>query len=138
MKFFLDHDVPQDLAYALRALGHEVTLLREVLPTTVVDDEVFAFAQRNDLTLLTCNRNDFLPFAGCVPHAGIIVVVRRRSRALERAALVHLLELIGGGEGIHWPDLDEDLSVESILASCRSGEGRPSFQRWLMARPVTV
>ena len=25
-------------------------------------------------------------------------------------------ELIGGGEGIHWPELDEDLSVEGLLA----------------------
>src|SRR5271165_4146144 len=28
--------------------------------------------------------------------------------------------LIGGGEGIHWPDLDEDISVESLLAGRRS------------------
>jgi hypothetical protein len=26
------------------------------------------------------------------------------------------LELIGDGEGIHWPDLDEDISVEGLLA----------------------
>ena len=25
--------------------------------------------------------------------------------------------LIGNGVGIHWPDLDEDLSIEGILAS---------------------
>lgn len=25
-------------------------------------------------------------------------------------------ELIGGGIGIHWPDVDEDISVESLLA----------------------
>ena len=25
-------------------------------------------------------------------------------------------ELIGGGIGIHWPDLDEDISVENLLA----------------------
>lgn len=25
--------------------------------------------------------------------------------------------LIGGGVGIHWPDLDEDISVEGLLAS---------------------
>lgn len=24
-------------------------------------------------------------------------------------------ELIGGGEGIHWPDVDEDISVASLL-----------------------
>ena len=31
--------------------------------------------------------------------------------------------LIGEGEGIHWPDLDEDISVENILAGKVSGEG---------------
>lgn len=25
-------------------------------------------------------------------------------------------ELIGGGQGIHWPDLDEDISIAGILA----------------------
>jgi Protein of unknown function (DUF2442) len=28
-------------------------------------------------------------------------------------------ELIGEGEGIHWPDLDEDISVEGLLAGKR-------------------
>jgi hypothetical protein len=41
---------------------------------------------------------------------------------------------IGDGEGIHWPDLDEDISVENILAGRASGEGSKSFQRWLEAR----
>jgi hypothetical protein len=26
--------------------------------------------------------------------------------------------LIGGGIGIHWPDVDEDISVASLLAIC--------------------
>ena len=42
--------------------------------------------------------------------------------------------LIGGGEGIHWPDLDEDLSVEGLLAGRRSAESQTSFKRWLAAR----
>jgi len=41
---------------------------------------------------------------------------------------------IGEGEGIHWPDLDEDVSVENILAGKASGEGSKSFGRWLEAR----
>ena len=44
------------------------------------------------------------------------------------------LELIGSGEGVHWPDLDEDLSVESVLAGRPSAESAASFQRWLTAR----
>jgi uncharacterized protein DUF2442 len=42
--------------------------------------------------------------------------------------------LIGGGVGIHWPDLDEDISVESLLAGRRSGETQESLRRWLQAR----
>src|ERR1700733_11118344 len=42
--------------------------------------------------------------------------------------------LIGEGEGIHWPDLDEDISVENILAGRVSGESSKSFERWLSAR----
>lgn len=43
-------------------------------------------------------------------------------------------ELIGEGDGIHWPDLDEDLSVEGLLAGRRSGETKKSFDRWLAPR----
>ena len=42
--------------------------------------------------------------------------------------------LIGAGEGIHWPDLDEDISVEGILAGRPSAESQPSFERWLSSR----
>lgn len=42
--------------------------------------------------------------------------------------------LIGNGEGIHWPDLDEDISVESLLAGRRSGESQESLRRWLKRR----
>lgn len=43
-------------------------------------------------------------------------------------------QLIGDGEGIHWPDLDEDLSVEGILLGRPSGESQRSFQKWLDER----
>ena len=43
--------------------------------------------------------------------------------------------LIGRGEGVHWPDLDEDLSVEHVLLGKPSGESQPSFKRWLEKRP---
>jgi len=42
--------------------------------------------------------------------------------------------LIGGGEGIHWPDLDEDISVASLLVGRRSGETQESLRRWLNGR----
>jgi len=42
--------------------------------------------------------------------------------------------LIAHGEGIHWPDLDEDISVESLLAGRKSGESHESFGQWLERR----
>ena len=42
--------------------------------------------------------------------------------------------LVGGGRGIHWPDLDEDVSVENLLAGKPSGESQASFKRWLEER----
>jgi hypothetical protein len=42
--------------------------------------------------------------------------------------------LIGQGEGIHWPDLEEDISVENLVLGRRSGESQKSFQRWLEGR----
>ena|SRR5712691_10522110 len=42
--------------------------------------------------------------------------------------------LIGEGEGVHWPDLDEDISVEGLLAGRRSGETQASLRRWLESR----
>ena len=43
-------------------------------------------------------------------------------------------QLIGEGLGIHWPRLDEDISVEGILAGRRSHESKESFEHWLTAR----
>jgi hypothetical protein len=42
--------------------------------------------------------------------------------------------LIGAGEGLHWPDLDEDISVENLVLGRPSGESQTSFQRWLESR----
>ena len=42
--------------------------------------------------------------------------------------------LIGNGHGIHWEDLDEDISVEGLLAGKPSGESQASFQNWLANR----
>lgn len=43
-------------------------------------------------------------------------------------------ELHAGSQHIHWPDLDEDISVEGLLAGRRSQESPESFNRWLAAR----
>jgi hypothetical protein len=43
-------------------------------------------------------------------------------------------EIIGDGAYIHWPELDEDLSVAGILAGRRSSESLASLQQWLASR----
>ena len=42
--------------------------------------------------------------------------------------------LIGKGQGIHWEDVDEDISVEGLLAGRPSGESQVSFKKWLASR----
>ncbi len=42
--------------------------------------------------------------------------------------------LIGEGGGVHWPHLDEDISVENLLSGKRSGESQESIDRWIEER----
>jgi len=42
--------------------------------------------------------------------------------------------LIGDGEGIHWPRLDEDISAENLVLGRPSGESQGSLGRWLESR----
>lgn len=42
--------------------------------------------------------------------------------------------LIGDGEGIHWQELDEDISVENLILGKPSGESQKSFKKWLESR----
>lgn len=41
---------------------------------------------------------------------------------------------IGKGQGIHWADLDEDISVEGLLAGKPSTESQASLKKWLQSR----
>ena len=42
--------------------------------------------------------------------------------------------LIGRGLGIHWNELDEDISIEDLLLGKRSGESQDSLKKWLQTR----
>lgn len=42
--------------------------------------------------------------------------------------------LVGKGLGIHWEDLDEDISIEGLLLGKPSGESQSSFKNWLLSR----
>ena len=43
-------------------------------------------------------------------------------------------EIFGDGTYIHWPDLDEDLTVAGLLAGLPSGENAQSLKKWLAGR----
>lgn len=43
-------------------------------------------------------------------------------------------ELFGRGYAIEWPDIDEHMSVEGLVAGRRSGECATSFERWKVSR----
>lgn len=92
MNFLFDDDVPDDLSHLLNHSGHRVTFLREVLPREASDAAVLAHAAQHGLILETCNRDNFIKLGSNRAHHGIVIVIRRRSRALERAALLRLLE----------------------------------------------
>ena len=95
MKFLLDHDVPDRIADVIRQAGQGVQKLREVLPVETADAAVLEFAQRQELILITCNRDDFLPLYRKREHAGVIILIRRKSRIAECAALLQLIEKAG-------------------------------------------
>jgi predicted nuclease of predicted toxin-antitoxin system len=95
VRFFLDHDIPAELARVLRSAGHEVVELHEVLPITARDDEVFKHAVTNSMYMVTCNRDDFLPLAAQQSHPGLIILIRRRTRQAECAHLLALIDRAG-------------------------------------------
>jgi predicted nuclease of predicted toxin-antitoxin system len=69
-----------------------VTFLRDVLPRETPDVAVLEYAVEHGLVLVSCNRDDFVALGAQRRHPGIIIVIRRRSRAHERAALLGLVE----------------------------------------------
>jgi predicted nuclease of predicted toxin-antitoxin system len=96
VRFFLDHDVPGNLALLLRHWRHEATVLKEVLPINASDEEAFAYARTHGLITITCNRADFLALAAEHPgHPGLIILVRRRTRQTETSRLLMLLRNAG-------------------------------------------
>ena len=95
MNFFLDHDVPADVGRVLRLKGHAAQVLEEALPTTTDDLAALRYASSREWVMVTCNRRDFLRLAATERHAGLIILIRRRSRVVECAALLRLLERAG-------------------------------------------
>ena len=86
MRFLLDNDMPDVVARVLVEAGHEVMLLRNVLPKKSVDSAVLDYATANALLLITCNRDDFIPLASTRAHSGLIILIRRRPRIFKCAS----------------------------------------------------
>lgn len=42
--------------------------------------------------------------------------------------------ILGGGYAVEWPELDEHIGIEGLLAGRRSGESQKSYEKWLAAR----
>ena len=95
MQFFLDHDVPAEIARVLRTEGHDAVELREVLDIQSTDEQAFAYAKAQNRLMLTCNRDDFLNLANAQDHPGLIILIRRRTRHDECAHLLKLLQSAG-------------------------------------------
>ena len=47
-------------------------------------------------------------------------------------------QLLGDGYAIEWPDLDEHIGIEGLLAGRRSTESKKSLERWLVARGAQI
>ncbi len=78
---------------------------------------------RDALTIdLVDGRTNIAPLMWC-PRLGHGTAEERRH-----------IELLADGTILHWPDLDEDLSVAGVLAGRRSGESPSSLKRWLDTR----
>ena len=95
MTFLLDHDVPAEIGRILVQAGNVVIRLAEVLPTTSDDQEVLQYAAAQRLVLVTCNRDDFLHLARMRRHCGMIILIRRRTRIMECANILRLIEQAG-------------------------------------------
>ena len=95
MRFFLDHDVPAEVAGVLRREGHEIIQLREVLPVVAHDNEALAYAAAHGLFVITCNRDDFLKLALQQPNPGVNILIRRDTRQIECGHLLTLLDREG-------------------------------------------
>jgi predicted nuclease of predicted toxin-antitoxin system len=101
VNFFLDHDVPDDVGRVLRRKGHSVQSLKDVLPQDADDLDGLRYATERRLVVITCNRRDFLRLVQSEPYTGLIILVRRRTRVAECAAILRLLDRAGDTGILH-------------------------------------
>ena len=75
LRFFSDQCVPTEISDTLRRHGHEVTVLRDVLPIRSLDPVVIAKAQELNAILVSLN-GDFADIVNYPPSAycGIVAI----------------------------------------------------------------
>ena len=95
MTFLLDHDVPDSIARVITQAGHASQRLRELLRPDSDDRSVLALAHSRQAIVVTCNRSHFLGLAQTNPHAGIIILIRRRTRVAECSQFLRMLNRAG-------------------------------------------
>ena len=96
MKFLFDHDVASEVASVLRARGHDVVELRNVLAPDTPDPDVWAYAGEHGLIVITCNRVHFTALAtATASHPGVILLFRRRTHQAEASRILALLRNAG-------------------------------------------
>ena len=84
-------------------------------------------------TAVTVTDDDFA--VSLVDGRRIIVPLAWYPRLLNATAAERQnCSLLGGGYAIEWPDLDEHVGIEGLLAGRPSGECRRSLERWLASR----
>ena len=96
------------------------------MSTLITEREVFAQSVTFSEDSMTVNLDDGRTLS--VPLAWYPRLLNGTRQEREK------YELIGEGEGIHWPALDEDISVEGLLAGRRSAESDTSLSRSLKKR----
>jgi predicted nuclease of predicted toxin-antitoxin system len=91
VKFLVDEDVAIEIARCLEHEGHEVRLVAQTLGAGTDDAQIWDFAVRDKLILITCNRQDFLKLAGTNPATGLVILNRRTTRQSECRHVLRLL-----------------------------------------------
>jgi predicted nuclease of predicted toxin-antitoxin system len=96
VKFLCDHDVASEVALVLRARGHDVVELRNVLAPDTPDPGVWACALAEGRIVITCNRTHFAALAASTEiHPGVILLFRRRTHQAEAGRVLTLLKNAG-------------------------------------------
>ena len=79
MRFIIDHNAPDSVAAFLRARGHEVFLVREILMPDAPDPVIAAMGDDLEAIVVTWNHKDFKALASRMP-TGTRATFRRLGR----------------------------------------------------------